>query len=96
MLVDFQMALFRHREPLTEYIQRHLSAELRSVVDPQDVLQNVYIEAMALSDGWAWKDDEVLFRGLRTIARRNIVRVFKHHRRKKRGEGQVTSASTLR
>jgi RNA polymerase sigma factor (sigma-70 family) len=89
------MAVFKHRESLLEYIGRHLPAQISSLLDPQDVLQDVYIDALAAKVDWLVLEEKVITRKLKTIARHNILDLIKAYRRAKRGGGCVSSSTDL-
>ena len=90
--VSLQLALFRCGPLLVAYVGRHLPAWLASVVDPADVVQDVYLEAMRRSTEFQPADADHTRRWLMTIARNRLVDLIRHHGAAKRG-GQVSVVS---
>lgn len=65
---------------LDSYVQVKLPADLRSVVDPSDVLQDVFFEAFRRLDDFEPRVPDAAFRWLLTIARHRVLALIRHHR----------------
>jgi RNA polymerase sigma-70 factor (ECF subfamily) len=91
--VSLQLMLCRHGPLLVEYVARHLPSWLASVVDPADVVQDVYLEAMRRSTEFQAADADYTRRWLMTIARNRLVDLMRHHGAAKRGGGRASVAS---
>jgi RNA polymerase sigma-70 factor, ECF subfamily len=79
--------LVAHRSRLLEYISRHLPEDVRRVMGPEDVLQDVYFEAFRRLGTFTADGDSALDRWLATIARNKLIDLVRGHRAAKRGGG---------
>jgi RNA polymerase sigma-70 factor (ECF subfamily) len=77
-----------HRPRLMEYIRRHLPDDVRRVVGPEDVLQDVYVEAFRRLGAFRAVDDHAVDRWLATMARTRLIDIVRNYRAAKRGGGQ--------
>ena len=80
-----QMLLFSEQPRVLAYIERHLPAAVAALIQPVDVLQDVYIEAFRRMDSFTRHDETSVHRWLITIARAQIAMLLRRHRAKKRG-----------
>ena len=87
--------MYHHRELLLIYIRSLLPGELSATIDAVDILQDVYIELMATESQWVTDSGDTLLRGMKTIARHNVIDLLRRHRALKRGGGNVVSATDL-
>lgn len=82
-----QMLLFSEQPRVLAYIERHLPAIVAALIQPVDVLQDVYVEAFRRIDSFTRRDETSVYRWLVTIARAQIAMLLRRHRAKKRGGG---------
>jgi RNA polymerase sigma-70 factor (ECF subfamily) len=89
--------LYQHNLELAAYIERQLPANLRSMVEPQDVLQDVYFEVFRRIGTFRPAESEQFIRWLLTIARNRLIDVARHQRAAKRGgeRHRMTGADPL-
>jgi RNA polymerase sigma-70 factor (ECF subfamily) len=80
-----QVLLHSERLRLLRYIEQHVPKPLASVVQPQDVLQDVYVEAFRRIGHFTSEDETSVFRWLVTIARNHMSMLVRRHRAQKRG-----------
>jgi len=73
-----------HQAALLKYIHRHLPPELCGVMEPGDVLQDVYYDACRQFPGFQDVGENALYRWLLTIARRRMI----DHLRRQRARPQ--------
>ena len=85
LLLTLEMGVYRHREALLAYIAKHLPTELARHVDSHDIVQDVYLQAVATAGEWVSNGDETLLRGLLTLTRSRIVDLMRSFRAAKRG-----------
>lgn len=69
---------------LMEFVRRLIPADLSRLIDPQDVVQDAYIEAFQRLAEFAQGDDNATRRWLKTIARNRLVDLVRRHRSAKR------------
>jgi RNA polymerase sigma-70 factor (ECF subfamily) len=84
--------LHQYAPRILEYLQRQLPAELRRIVEPQDVLQDTFFEAFQRLEDFTPDGDEAVYRWLVTIARNRVVSLLRMQRRLKRGGGRGRQA----
>jgi RNA polymerase sigma-70 factor (ECF subfamily) len=84
-LQQLQVLFIAERGRVLAYIQKHFPATLMSLVDPGDVLQDTYFEAVRRIDSFKPTDATSTFRLLVTIARRRIAQVLRIQGRTKHG-----------
>ncbi len=87
--VSLQLMLYRHGRVLTLYVAHLMPPSLAVALDPTDVVQDVYLEAMRRSAEFRPNDEDHVRRWLKTIARRRVVDLLRHHEAAKRGGGAV-------
>lgn len=68
-----QWFLLRYRRLLLHYVSRHLPAHVRSSIDPQDVVQDVYFAAFSHQATFQARDVRSARRWLVTMARNRII-----------------------
>jgi RNA polymerase sigma factor (sigma-70 family) len=93
-----QNVLLRQAPWLLAYLNRQMSAALRRVFEPQDVLQDVFLEAFLRIKDFKADDDDALQRWLMTIARNRVVNLCISQRAGKRDfrrTWQVDSSNIL-
>jgi RNA polymerase sigma-70 factor (ECF subfamily) len=84
-----QALLYRHRGRLLEYIQRHLPPVLVPLFTPEDVFQDVCIEAFRGIGQFVADGDASACAWLLTIARHRMIDLLRGHNARKRGSGLV-------
>ena len=67
-----QQLLLRHHTELMRLIRREQAAKLRAVLDPEDVLQEVYVTLIGSFDSFAGEDLNMLRRWVQTVARNKV------------------------
>ena len=88
-----QMLLFSEQPRLLAYIERHLPEAVAAVIQPVDVLQDVYIDAFRRLGSFVRHDETSVYRWLVTIARAHIAMLLRRQRAKKRGGGDTVNVS---
>src|SRR5580658_10140249 len=76
--------LHAHSDRLLTYLTRQMSSDLRSFVEPQDVLQDTFFEAFQRSDEFQMQGEDSVFRWLVTIARHRMLAIIRMRRSSKR------------
>lgn len=84
-----QSLLLRYRARLLAYADRRIPADLRRVIDPQDVLQDTWLEVFRRLRGFKEHDPASAFRWMATIARTRLINMVEKHRAIKRGGGRA-------
>jgi RNA polymerase sigma-70 factor (ECF subfamily) len=69
----------RHREPLKRMVRWRLDRRLRGRVDPSDVLQEVYIDAMQRVDGYVEQPTLPFALWLRLLTGRRLLELHRQH-----------------
>jgi len=77
-------SLRTHGARLRQYVVRHLTPELKEWLDPQDVTQDVFVEAFRRRGDFPVRDAEEAVRWLLTIARNRLISLVRQHRALKR------------
>src|SRR4051812_15566418 len=77
-------SLRTHSPRLRQYVTRHLPAELKEWLDPQDVVQDVFVDAFRRRGDFPIHDAEEAVRWLLTIARNRLIDLVRQHRALKR------------
>jgi RNA polymerase sigma-70 factor (ECF subfamily) len=78
-----------HHARLLAYLRRQVPQSLQSLVDPHDVLQDVYLAAFRRLSEYPMKDGQPLaFAWLLTVARNTLINLIEHHTAQKRGGGR--------
>jgi len=90
-----EQVLAQHEHRLTQYLQNKFPPELKQVVDPSDVLQDVFFEACRLIGKFEARGEDSMFRWLVTIARHRIVDLARMHRTRRRGQSDDPDSSTV-
>lgn len=80
--------LLRHREALLRYLHRRVPDDVRQTVDPQDILQDVYVEAFRRIGAFRATDNRSALRWLLTLARHRLLNLIEMQRAAKRGGGK--------
>jgi RNA polymerase sigma factor (sigma-70 family) len=88
-----QMLLFSEQPRLLAYIERHLPGAVAAVIQPTDVLQDVYIDAFRRLGSFVRHDETSVYRWLVTIARAQIAMLLRRQRAVKRGRGDTVNVS---
>jgi RNA polymerase sigma-70 factor (ECF subfamily) len=81
---------------LLAYVQRKLPAALRSLVDPQDVLQDTCVEAFRRVNDFEPVGDDARYRWLVTIARNRVAALARNYRTRRRSQGLVQLVELLK
>ena len=88
-IYTIQKGMFRFRDSLLSYVREQMPRDLGRHVDAADVIQDIYIKAIAVGGDWVFGGDAVLLRGLKTIARNHLTDLLRQSRAAKRGGGHV-------
>ena len=91
---EAQMLVLAEQPRVLAYIERHLPASVSALIQPVDVLQDVYIEAFRRIGNFKRRDDTSVYRWLVTIARTQIAMLLRRQRALKRG-GRGTGGGTM-
>src|SRR5579862_9231177 len=83
--IALQALLHVHRLKLKSYIHRHLPNALVPLIDPEDVVQDVCIEAFRYTGQLKINDDEAFERWLLTVARNRMTMLLRAAKSQKRG-----------
>src|SRR5215475_7146206 len=75
-----------HHDRLTKYVIKHLPAELKGTIDPQDIVQDTCFEACRLIAGFRNEGDDCMYRWLVTIARHRIIKCARRKRPQRIGD----------
>ena len=79
-------ALLKHlHQPLMSFVGSLIPNDLKSRVEPQDILNDTYFEAYRRIGEFTAIDDQSVFRWLATIARHQLINTVKAQRCQKRG-----------
>lgn len=81
--------LFKYRTQLLSYVNRRMPEDLRRILEPEDILQDVYFEAFRRIGGFTAVDSQSALRWMVTIARNRVVHVIRMQRTLKRGGGRI-------
>lgn len=80
-----QRLIHAHGGVLARYVGRLVPADLNRLIDPQDVVQDAYVEAFQrLTEFSPAQDDQAALRWLKTIARNRLIDLVRRHRAAKR------------
>jgi RNA polymerase sigma-70 factor (ECF subfamily) len=80
-----QLLLVGERRRLLGYIRRHFPECLSPTVEPEDVLNDTFFEAVRRMNSFVPRDDASIFRLLVTIARRRMAQLLRVQGRAKHG-----------
>jgi RNA polymerase sigma factor (sigma-70 family) len=87
------LALIAQADALLAYVDRQLPPSLRGSVDPADVVQDVWTQALQRESAFDPSIDPTGRRWLFTIARRRIIRLMeRHHASRQRTEAAMAKA----
>lgn len=85
-----------HRR-LREHLARHIPADLRRIMDPEDVLQEAHVEMFQNLGTFEPRGPDSFYRWVATIALNRLRSMVRHHRALRRGGGeQVVSTNCKR
>lgn len=90
--IAMQALLHSNRARLLEYVQRHLPQQVRSFLEPEDVLQDTFIEAIRRLKEFSPTSTEHVTRWLMTIARHKMIDLYRAHQAAKRGGARKVDA----
>lgn len=88
-----ELFLLKHRRDLFRYLERHVPESLRRIIEPKDVLQDVYFEVFRNLGSFKAKDPRMALRWLLRIARNRIIDLVRMQQCDKRGGGQLTEVA---
>ena len=92
-----QQLLLRHHPGLMRLIRAELTARLRAVLDPEDVLQEVYLALLGSFDSFSGADLNTLRHWVQTVARNKVREVQRQQlETAKRGAGRERARVTGR
>lgn len=92
-LLALEQLLRVERPRVLQYIQRHFPAELKRILEPQDVLQDTLFQAARAIRSFKSDDADSFYRWLVTIARRCMLDMIAARRTQKRGGGKTRGDS---
>src|SRR5690349_15544417 len=88
-----QMALNRllltHYGPLAARLDKRIPAQMRSLIAPEDILQEVFAEVFQTVAGFKPGSPDAFYKWLATIADHRLLDAVRAHRAAKRGGGRV-------
>jgi RNA polymerase sigma-70 factor (ECF subfamily) len=84
---SLESLLAQYETQLVEYAARQIPQELKGAYEPQDVIQDTFLEAFRRLHEFEPLDTDSAWRWLRTIARTRISNAQRSHTRLKRGGG---------
>ena len=76
--------LYRHYDRLLSIVRRNLPVWMDRFVDPEDVMQAVYVRAFASFDRFVDQGEGSEFRWLSTIAKHYVLNLIEFHRAQRR------------
>jgi RNA polymerase sigma-70 factor, ECF subfamily len=82
---QIQIQLIRSADRLSEFIRRRIPASLRSVISPDDLLQEVWVAAHRRLPRDLVGNEDAMFRWLLVVSRRKLVNAAAREYSKKRG-----------
>jgi RNA polymerase sigma-70 factor (ECF subfamily) len=85
--LSLQALLHRYQAPLLAYIRRNLPSSIATAFDPEDVLQDMCVEAVRRISDFKPKGPDAIVRWLMTIARNRMVSLVREVQAQKRGGG---------
>jgi RNA polymerase sigma-70 factor (ECF subfamily) len=94
-LAAVELALSQESEKVLAYLERHLPQELRSAIEPVDVLQDTFFEAFRRLAEFRWEGRDSVYRWLVTIARNRVIDLLRRKRALKRGGGEGAGKDAL-
>jgi RNA polymerase sigma-70 factor (ECF subfamily) len=83
--------LLTHYGPLTARVEKRIPGALRSVIAPEDVLQEVFTEVFQTIASFRPAGSDGFYRWLATIADHRLLDVVRAHRAAKRGGGRAVA-----
>jgi len=84
---ELQVLLMERVERVHSYVSRRIPARCRGAIDPDDVLQEVWISAFHVVSSFRATAPDAFDRWLTTIVRSKLVNAVRRVRRAKRGGG---------
>jgi RNA polymerase sigma-70 factor (subfamily 1) len=84
-----EQLLRAHRDGLHAFLRRRIPTSLQSLIEPQDVLQDVYLEAFRrLAEFPGTTGNGIAFAWLLAVARNRLINLIAEHGAAKRGGGR--------
>lgn len=90
-----QQLVFASSPRVLRYIERHFPLDLRRTTDPNDILQQTCVKAVCRPIAEVPRNEELMFRWMATIARREMLQILRTHRTAKRGQGAIRGDSMV-
>lgn len=87
--IALKRLLIAHTDQLLSYVTRHLPANLRQLIEPQDILQDTFFEAFQRFSEFVATDEKAAYRWLLTIARNRLIDQIRMQRAAKRGGNRL-------
>jgi RNA polymerase sigma-70 factor (ECF subfamily) len=94
-LAAVELALSQESEKVLAYLERHLPQELRTTIEPADVLQDTYFEAFRRLAEFRSEGVDSAYRWLVTIARNRVIDLVRMKRALKRGGAEGAGRNVL-
>jgi RNA polymerase sigma-70 factor (ECF subfamily) len=89
-VLSLELLLAKEGARLLSYLDRHIPADVRRVVDPSDILQDTFLEAFRRLGEFTENGNSSASRWLITIARNQLISNTRRHRAAKRGARAAT------
>lgn len=89
------LTMLDHSAQLRTYIVRHFPSDLLRQMDPDDVLQDIFFEALRRVHELSFHDDGSIYRWLVTVARHRMCSLLRRFRTTKRGGGKQIFEGSL-
>src|SRR4051812_27269425 len=84
-VVAMQRLLHRHRSRILAYAASRIPPHLRRLIDPNDILQDTWLEVFRRLNSFRATDASSAYRWMLTIARSRLINVVKKYQRTKHG-----------
>jgi RNA polymerase sigma-70 factor (ECF subfamily) len=82
-----ELFLLSQRRHLMRYLDRRVPAELRRLIEPQDVMQDVYLDVFRNMNTFTSTDPGMAMRWLVRIARNRVIDLVRMQQSSKRSDG---------
>ena len=84
---DLTILLMERADPLSAFVERKMPADVRRVIDPEDILQNVWVAAFRTISNFTPDGPNSFDKWLTKITENRIIDAIREVRRLKRGGG---------
>jgi RNA polymerase sigma-70 factor (ECF subfamily) len=90
-VASIQALLAQHHDRILQYVRKNFPADLKTVLEPEDIVQDVFFEACRLLSGFDPQGEDAFARWIVTIARHRIIDLVRMYRAHKRGRAGTHS-----